>query len=261
MTKALLLVADDFGLAAGIDRGILRLAHAGRLSGVSCLATGPSWAADAAALRGAPVQAGLHLNLSEGRPLSDALRAVWPQLPGLKRLLAMAHLGTLPLHAVRAEWRAQLQAFEAAWGAPPAHLDGHQHVHHLPGLRRLLFELLAGLPGTRVRNTGRVLGPGWALKRALLAATGGRRLALRLGPRAQNRVLLGTYDFRADFRACMLRWLAAAPARGALLYCHPGEATPGDAIAAARARELAYLAGDAFAADLRAAGTQLQRTA
>ena len=55
-------------------------------------------------------------------------------------------------------------------------------------------------------------------------------------------------------------WLARVPAEGALLFCHPGEAAPGDApdvIGAARQRELAYLAGDGFARDLAEAGVVL----
>lgn len=257
MSKALLVVADDFGLAAAVDRGILQLAQRGRLGAVSCLANGPAWAADAAALRAAPVRAGLHLNLTEGEPLSAALRACWPRLPSLPRLLLLAQARGLPMAALRAEAQAQLAAFERAYGAPPAHLDGHQHVHHLPALRGLLFELLAALPGVPVRDTGQVRGPGWAFKRAVLAATGGRALSRRLQGRAQNRVLLGVYDFRADYRACVQGWLAAAPPAGGLLFCHPGEPGAGDAIAAARVRELAYLGGADFEADLRAAGVGL----
>ena len=74
------------------------------------------------------------------------------------------------------------------------------------------------------------------------------------------------YDFLAlDYRTLVQRWLAAAPPHGGLLFCHPGEATtdshdlhdprdPHDPIAAARVRELAYLSGPDFEADLHTAG-------
>lgn len=258
--KTLALVADDFGLAAPIDRGILRLAAMGRLSAVSCIVNAEEWRHSAPHLAALPVAAGLHWNLTEGRPLSGALAQAWPRLPTLQRLLALAQLRQLPVAALRAELAAQLAAFEAAYGRPPAHLDGHQHVHHLPQLRALVLETLDTRPALRVRATGRLAGPGHGLKRRVIEWSGGRALARQLQRRgqAQNRVLCGAYDFAdADYRALMQRWLRALPAQGALLFCHPGEAGSGDAIAAARARELAYLSGDAFAEDLAAAGVQL----
>jgi chitin disaccharide deacetylase len=47
-----------------------------------------------------------------------------------------------------------------------------------------------------------------------------------------------------------------------LLFCHPGQTAAGDPpdkIAAARAREFAYLGSDAFTQDLAAAGVTLGR--
>ena len=163
----------------------------------------------------------------------------------------------------RAELRLQLLAYETATGREPDHLDGHQHVHHLPGIRGLLAEVLARRPSLRVRCTGSVLGPGAAFKRWVFASTGGRALTHQLlaKSQAQNLRLLGFYDFvQADYRALMVAWLAAMPPNGALLFCHPGQSADAggdDPIAAARVRELAYLQGDFFTADLQAAGVEL----
>jgi len=260
MTKTLALVADDYGLAPEIDRGILRLAARGRLSATSCIVNAPGWAAAAPALNGLAIGTGLHFNLTEGRPLSETLRARWPMLPALPKLIALAHLHLLPLAALRDELRAQLAAFEAARGQAPTHLDGHQHVHHLPRLRALVLELARERPALRLRNTGDVLGPGFAFKRALIAGTGGSALARRLHmlKQAQNVALLGVYDFGSvDYRQLFRAWLAALPDRGGLVFCHPGEHAPGDAIAAARVRELAYFDSDDFTRDLAEAGVSL----
>ncbi|MFT3818507.1 MAG: ChbG/HpnK family deacetylase [Rubrivivax sp.] len=267
MTRVLALCADDFGAGAAIDEAIVALVRQGRLSEVSCISNGPSWAAGAAALMAVPavqegrVRVGLHWNLTEGRPASPALAAHWPRLPALPRLIALAHLGRLPLAALRAELDAQWQSFERHAGQPPAHLDGHQHVHHLPGLRRLVQARALAQPALRVRDTGRVRGPGFGVKRALIAATGGCALGrwLRAQGRGANRELLGVYDFRdPDYRGLMRRWLARLPPAGGLIFCHPALAEqPGDPIAAARCREWAYLAGEDFAADLAAAGVSL----
>jgi len=115
----------------------------------------------------------------------------------------------------------------------------------------------------RVRCTGSVLAPGAAFKRWVFASTGGRALTHQLlaKSQAQNLHLLGFYDFvQADYRALMVAWLAAMPPNGALLFCHPGQSADAggdDPIAAARVRELAYLQGDFFTADLQAAGVEL----
>jgi predicted glycoside hydrolase/deacetylase ChbG (UPF0249 family) len=266
--RTLAVCADDFGLAPGISAGIARLARAGRLTAVSCLTNGVHWADGATLLNGLPagVDVGLHLNFTEGRPLSARLARIWPRFPSLHVLIARAHLGALPRGVIRNEVHAQLAAFNRARGVPPAFIDGHQHVHHLPVLRGIILDMVEHVqPLPALRNTGRVLGPGAGLKRWLIEHTGGRALAREIGQRqlACNPALVGAYDFiDPDYRALMQRWLAGLPAEGGLLFCHPGERAEGDppdAIVAARLRELAYLGSDLFAADLDTAGVVLGR--
>ena len=277
--RPLLLCADDFGLTPGIGQAISGLVRAGRLGAFSCLSNGPAWPQDGGLVAGlraqtggpssAPAQAGLHFNLTEGRPLSPALARLWPQLPSLPRVLIDAHLGRLPLAAVGDELAAQWAAFEAVSGGPPDFLDGHQHVHHLPGVRRLLIDFLQRQPvPIPVRSTARLAGPGFAFKRWVIKRSGGRALARALQRHwlPHNSLLLGAYDFKADYRPLMQGWLAQVPESGALLFCHPGRASvvgvgvdadAPDAIAAARLRELTYLGGADFLLDLAAAGVVL----
>jgi len=268
--RTLALCADDFGLSPAVCLGILDLVRRERLGAVSCLVNAPAWPAFAQelarlpAVAGGRVQLGLHFNLTEGRPLSSSLAERWPSLPALPRLIAQAHLRRLPLAAIADELQAQHAAFVRGAGCAPAFVDGHQHVHHLPGVRDGLLQWLAQAraPAPAVRATGHLPGPGFGFKRALIAGTGGRALARALDRRGlrHNASLFGVYDFKApDYRALMRGWLAALPPSGALLFCHPARAAAddGDAIAAARARELAYLGSDAFGADLDAAGVRL----
>ncbi len=268
VTRTLALCADDFGRAPGISAGIARLAHAQRLSAIGCITNSPHWESCTALLKHLPetVELGLHLNFTEGRPLSARLARRWPRLPGLPRLTAQAHLRLLPLSQVRNEVHAQLAAFNRVLGRPPAFIDGHQHVHQLPGLRQVMLDMVEHVqPIPAVRSTGRVLGPGAGFKRRVIEATGGRALAAELAQRviAHNPALLGAYDFvRADYQTLMRGWLAELPAEGGLLYCHPGthlDGDPPDALAAARERELAYLGSVAFDADLAAANVRLGR--
>ncbi|MBC7958060.1 MAG: ChbG/HpnK family deacetylase [Cytophagales bacterium] len=262
--RVLTLCADDFGLSSGISRGIAMLARAQRLSAVSCITNAPHWREAAPLLRELPatVTVGLHFNLTEGQPLSRELAREWPTLPSLPRLLLLSHLHQLPVAALRVEWQAQLDAFVQATGRAPQMVDGHQHVHHLPALRQVVLDGIAPMaPRPAVRNTARLLGPGFAFKRFVIEHTGGRALKRELVRRGlrHNAALLGAYDFvTTDYRRLMRQWLAEVPPEGGLLFCHPAEvADAGDAIGDARLREFAYLEGNAFAADLAEAKVTL----
>ena len=263
--RLLCLCADDFGQTPGISQGIADLARHRRLNAIACLTNGRHWPSSAALLSKLPdtVECGLHFNLTEGVPLSPELREHWPRLPSLRRLVLQAHGHWLPIQALRSEWRAQWQAFVQATGRAPQFVDGHQHVHHLPGVRATVLNGAAAA-NVPVRNTGRVHGPGNALKRWLIEYTGGKALRRQLRQRglAHNPALTGVYGFDGtDYRSRMQAWLAAVPADGALLFCHPaaGLPDPADPIGAARLREAAYLGSRAFRDDLAAAGVRLGR--
>ncbi len=259
--RRLSVCADDYGQAPAIDRGVLALADQGRITALSCLVTPPRWATAGPALRDCSARTGLHFNLTEGEPLSPVLRRLWPKFPSLGGLIAQAFLGRLPAAALAEEFQAQLQRFVAITGRAPDFIDGHQHVHALPGVRPIALAAAQAL-AVPLRNTGRVLGPGFGLKRRIIEACGGRALAAQMRAQriAHAPALVGVYGFdpRCDYRALVRGWLAAAP-DGALLFCHPALGGPdaADAIAAARANEMAYLASEAFAEDLVESGISL----
>lgn len=260
LLRRLAVCADDYGQGEAIDRGILALAAQGRITALSSLVTSPRWGQAGLALAACPAATGLHFNLTEGEPLSPALRRHWPRFPALGALMAQAFLGRLPA-ALAGEFQAQLQRFVDVVGRVPAFIDGHQHVHALPGVRPVVLAAAQAL-GRPLRNTGHIVGPGFAFKRCVIEACGGRALAAQMRalhlPAAP--ALVGVYGFdpQADYRALMRGWLRSAP-DGALLFCHPaqGDPAPGDAIAAARANEMTYLASQAFAADLAEFGVTL----
>lgn len=264
---------DDAGLVPGVAETVTELAAMGRVSMTSCVVNSPHWPNASRVLKrllkGLPhFECGLHFNLTEGAPLSAELARVWPTLPRIERLLVGAHLGRLPLDAITAEWHAQCRAFTNAMQRPPAFVDGHQHVHALPGVReRVLADVVTWARVPALRNTGRLVGPGSAFKRLVIEGTGGRALqhALALGVVPHNAAMVGVYGFETvDYGALVRRWLDAAPREGTLLMCHPLLAAPPaaganrrpvrDPISAARNVEAVYLASAQFAADLAAAG-------
>src|SRR2546428_11848064 len=74
--RRLIVNADDFGLSAGVNRGVLEAHEAGVVSSVSVLVNAPGWTDAAQRLRdlSSPsfpeLRAGLRLNLTTGRPVS-----------------------------------------------------------------------------------------------------------------------------------------------------------------------------------------------
>ena len=266
-SRVFALCADDFGLSATISAAIIALVQQQRLSSVSCITNAENFATAAAALRPylTQVEIGLHFNLTEGRPSSPELAAHWPVLPSIGKLILRTHFGAIPHSAIHAELEAQWQAFRAAFDKEPDFIDGHQHVHDLPGIRDLVFakaRMQQHVPW--IRNTGTLIGPGYGFKRRVIEFTGGRALQRRLRQQQMhsNRVLLGVYDFTArDYRALMRGWLQQLPEVGGLIFCHPGLlASQGrnSTMAHCRAAEFHYFSSDDFLQDMQLAQTQLQ---
>lgn len=264
--RRVVLCADDFGLTEGVSRGILDLAGEGRLSATGAMTNRPWWPRLAGELRAhhPQVAVGLHLNLTLGAPLGPMPRtAPGGALPALGVLTRAALLGRLARDEVAAEIGRQLDAFEAAWGAGPAFVDGHQHVHVLPGVRGPLLAALRRRggrprlrgpwlrdPADRLPSILRRPASAKALAVAALAV-GFRTHAARAGF-ATNRGFSGFSDFRPDadpaaLFAAAFQNLGPAP----VVMCHPGHVDaelPGlDPVVEARARELAYLASPGFA--------------
>lgn len=282
------MCVDDFGLHDGVNQAVFDLLAMRRISAVSCLVDGPSWASGAARLReaiGEPDQAvadvGLHLNFTE--TLDVQAQSACPSLP-LGALIKSCYLRRLDVARLVAEIERQWARFEAVWGRAPDFIDGHQHAHQLPQIRDALLQVLrrqypAGQAGPRLW-VRQCRSPGWqavragvsvsdTVKAAIIATLGAAvigRGAAALGLRRSER-LLGVYPFDADAAAYLLRWqawLKLVRARGDLLMCHPSVAMRAappwpDVIAASRQMEHAVLTGDAFARQLTDARVRIVR--
>ena len=259
MNRSFILCADDFALHPLVDAAVLDLAQAGRLSATSCMSSSPYWRQAARTLQPFKrrLQVGLHFNLTEGHGGHH------PAL-GLKAVLAAAYLQRYSSAHWRGLWQAQLDAFEDAWGGAPDFIDGHQHVHQLPGARQALLAELQARYAPSALPWVRSTAPAGSLwrdsKAAVIAALGGWRSTRLLGGAGVrlNPGFAGVYGFDAatpaDYGAHMRRWLGQIEA-GALLMCHPASgAVPGDAIAAARQVEWAYLRSAEFGALLERCG-------
>jgi len=278
MTTPILLCADDYGLAPGVNAAIRDLIAAGRLTATSVMSLCPFWAGGAAPLHELADKAdvGLHFTLTDQAPLGPMPRLARDgRLPPLGRLMALAYAGRLNAAEIRDELARQLDAFAAAWGGPPAYIDGHQHVHQLPTVRDAVADALSGLPGAYVRlcgePVGAVLRRGVAVPKTLLiGGLGGglARLARARGIPANSR-FAGVYDFAAatPFAELLPRFLDAdgAPGDRRLVMVHPGipddELRQVDSLVEPRRAEYDHLKSPAFAELLERRGIRLVRFA
>lgn len=235
MAKGFILCADDFAMTEGVSRAIFDLLRQGKLTATGAMTNRPHWrrlAPELAAFTG-KADLGLHLNLTCAAPLSAMPRlAPGGTFPSLKDVARAAATSPAVRKEIAAEIARQLDAFEEALGRPPDFVDGHQHVHVLPGVRRALLDSLARrypAGALYVRDTAdrpaAIRARGVAVGKALVIAglaTGFRGAALKRGLRV-NRGFSGVapFDPQRDFVADLAGFLIE-PGPCHLVMCHPG---------------------------------------
>jgi len=259
----IVLCADDFGLSPGISEGILELVDAGRLSAVSCLTTSPCFLdyAEKLKLHSERIEIGLHLVLTDLKPLGSLPSLTTDgALPQMRELFAKALLGHLAKHDIAVELGRQIDAFIGVIGRAPDFIDGHHHIHQLPGIRDIVLDLIekrfkSSLPWMRVcsEKPFTLLRRGVSIGRGVAIGWFGaalRRRATQRGLRVNNG-FSGVYDFsdRVPYSQLFERFTLDLRA-GSLIMCHPGRVDEIlrnlDSLTDQRERELAYFLSDAF---------------
>lgn len=132
--KLLIVNADDFGLNAAANAGIIECFQAGSVSSTTLMANAPGFAEAVTLAKTNPgLGVGLHFNLTWGKPLLGlpAVRTLVDSAGNFRdrgRLGRQALLGRLPEDAVEQELEAQFQHLRSH-GLRVSHVDSHQHVH------------------------------------------------------------------------------------------------------------------------------------
>ena len=243
--RGIVLCADDFGANAACSRAIIELARKRAISAASCLVDAPYTAANVALLQSsAPhLSIGLHLDLTEF--------TASPTRATLQRWLMRGFLlRNIEAAAMLVEIRRQLARFEKLTGAAPAFVDGHCHVHQIPGVREpLLLELKrryghsVAVRSTRSSLTGN-------LKMRFLQELGGRAMHSLIAQSSLfcNTDFGGAYDFamKPSFGARMEQWLRGI-ADGGLIMCHPEMPHHAGVPRSAREAEYCFLASSSWA--------------
>lgn len=137
--KNLIINADDLGADEARNRGIFEAIEAGRVTSVSVLVNGDGFE-DAMErwerLGITEISLGIHINLSEGKPVSKDLRMLTAKDGFFRGKQATHTLLNQPSRIelereIQKEINAQIQVL-AKFKIPITHLDGHQHIHITP---------------------------------------------------------------------------------------------------------------------------------
>jgi len=144
--KILIVNADDFGLTAGVSRGILEAHRHGIVTSTTLLVNREIPPALIEELAASDLGVGVHLNLTLGSPVASAKRV--PSLVDAEgRFIRDAREAAARANVdeARIELGTQIDAFRTIMGRFPTHLDSHHHVgRHSPILDLVLDFARAG---------------------------------------------------------------------------------------------------------------------
>jgi predicted glycoside hydrolase/deacetylase ChbG (UPF0249 family) len=241
--KRLIVHADDLGADEARNAGIFATIEAGSVTAASILVNGPAFQdciRRIAVLDGQRVSFGVHLNLTEGRPLcpglviiTDADGCFYGKQEGHRRL--MNPKDTALENEIRREFTAQIQALHAT-GVRIDHMDGHQHVHIFPAAIDAAVQVARefGIPWMRMPEEPHASGDMAPDDRSLRnEAENFSRLAAAARIRIQGGAVKTTDHFRGLYLkgrlsgAHLEKTLQALPPGLTELMVHPGRTPSG----------------------------------
>lgn len=179
--RRLIVTADDVGLHPGMTEGAIRAHREGIVTACSIVANGKAFDDAVSRLRETPLlEVGVHLTLVEERPLTKI------RFPRKYTSFVPLYLArVIGIRAIEGELRAQIEKVLET-GLRVTHLNGHQHLHLLPRIFRVVERLAKEYAISYVRTVDDYSGPPASRR----DAGGPRSLAIRalsaLGRRANG---------------------------------------------------------------------------
>jgi predicted glycoside hydrolase/deacetylase ChbG (UPF0249 family) len=238
--KRLIINADDFGLAPGVNRAIVELQQAGALSSTTLMATGPYFSPAVYMAFAQPgLAVGCHVVLVDGSPClrPDEVPSLLDPLDSSCFRITVGSFvsdllrGRIRGQEIEAEAVAQIRRIQSS-GLTVSHIDSHKHLHAFP---RVLAPLLRAARHCGVNCIRNPFEPGWSVRATRKGGTV-RRLQVHL-MRSQRRTFcrltkehaMCTADGSIGLLAtgvlddAVLRSLLRAMPEGTWeLVCHPG---------------------------------------
>ncbi len=239
--KRLIVNADDFGLTAGVNAGIVLAFREGILTSTTVMANGAALADAVEQARANPrLGVGCHLVLIGG--LAVAPRESVPSLvdrqgrlpASLFTLAARLASRRVRVREIENEFRAQILLLRAV-GIAPTHLDTHKHTHSIPQVMAALVRVAREFGISRVRkpfedargaSAARRNGGSPLRQRALAAAArmtapSFRRLVAKNDMQTPDH-FYGIHLTGRLHAEAVLRILESLPEGVSELMCHPG---------------------------------------
>jgi len=146
MEKRLVINADDFGLCQAVNKAVVKAHTEGVLTSATIMANMPAAEQAVRIAKELPgLGVGVHLNLTNGKPLSGA-RGLAPLLnrngefKGSGAALSVLSLAPGVGKAIRAELAEQIR-WVIDHGVKPTHVDSHKHVHTIPRIFSMVCQV------------------------------------------------------------------------------------------------------------------------
>tara|TARA_B110000091_G_C13789907_1_gene465145 strand:+ start:145 stop:1050 length:906 start_codon:yes stop_codon:yes gene_type:complete len=142
--------ADDLGYSTHRDCGIFDCFRNNKISAASLLVNGPTAAQAAHTAAEEGLHLGLHLNFTEGQPVSSNVPSL-VQASGYMYYKLTFWQRDFQIEDICRETVAQLEQFRTLTGHYPQHVDSHQHVHIIPRVAKAIAPILKKYGVTSIR--------------------------------------------------------------------------------------------------------------
>ncbi len=160
--RRLIVNADDFGIASGVNRGVVEGHQNGVVTSTTLMACGARFdEAVALAAQTNKLSVGCHVVLVDGSPMLAGSQVSSLTAPNsglesrfresLVSFALLAATGRLDRHQIEAEITAQIQKLQAA-GISVSHLDSHKHTHMFPVVLKSMLRAARNCGVRAIRN-------------------------------------------------------------------------------------------------------------
>lgn len=233
----MIVCADDFGWSDDVNRAIVELVAARRVSAVSCMAVLPHCASEhlKPLLKHADqIDVGLHFTVTARFLEGARFERSGPVRPvNFFSALSSCVLRKITPAQTREEIVAQYELFTERTGRLPDFIDGHLHVQQLPVVADAMIQFVERIPARNrpyVRNSymplAKILAQGVSFWKSAPISTSGMRFRRRLaaGGLATNDGFAGVYDYRQwrQYREFLRRFTMHMESPTGILMVHPG---------------------------------------
>ena len=189
--------SDDYGLSENTTLATLNAIEHGLCSSTTAIVTGDAFEMGCELFRQHrfPASLGIHLNLTEGCPVTDGMRlSRFVDTNGhfTKELRFVKKLAYQDECLVATELCAQIERFLNKWGENPSHIDGHHHIHVYPPIYPVVASLMRYFNIRRIRCRANV----WQGLRSWLSPS---KLRFRLADIALHRAFHAPQFFCGGF--------------------------------------------------------------